>query len=490
MSQSSSRELFVAVLGGVAAVAGSYVAAGYTPSFVVAPIDAQIVFWTPGAIVTYMIENVGEEAHLLHIGLAVAIAVGAFGALSFAGRRLGKYIEEPFVGGTLTGVGTWGLAMVLTGEPLLAIGPAIPIAVLTIATDLDRPMGEYEPSRRRTLGSAAAVAAFLGAGLLGDRFFRDDSPLPDAPNAEGSVERMEEAQRRSLDTAGSDLPGLVSSIEEFYNVDIAELDPDVPAEEWSLTVTGDVETELMVTYDEVIERDIENRLVTLRCVGEQLNGKKLDTAIWTGTPIRPLLESADPDGECDCAMLRGEDGYYVQFPIDVLAEGFLAWGMNGKELPTAHGHPVRVLIPGHWGETNVKWLTEIEMLEREADGYWEERGWQGTGPVKTVAKLWDEGITELDDGRVELAGHAYAGTRGIDSVEVSIDGGDTWNEAELSEPLPDEDVWRQWRYRFEPSGSHEAVVRATDGEGTQQIREESDPSPTGSSGWVSRTIET
>jgi len=187
-------------------------------------------------------------------------------------------------------------------------------------------------------------------------------------------------------------------------------------------------------------------------------------------------------------MLRGEDGYYVQFPVDVLAEGFLAWGMNGKELPAGHGHPVRVLIPGHWGETNVKWLSEIELLNVEEDGYWEERGWEGTGEVKTVAKLWDEGVTEIDDGRIELAGHAYAGTRGIERIEVSTDGGGSWTDAALSDPLPDADVWRQWRHVFDPDGTHEVVVRAVDGEGNRQIREPSDPSPTGSSGWVRRTV--
>jgi DMSO/TMAO reductase YedYZ molybdopterin-dependent catalytic subunit len=147
-----------------------------------------------------------------------------------------------------------------------------------------------------------------------------------------------------------------------------------------------------------------------------------------------------------------------------------------------------VLVPGHWGETNVKWIQEIELLEEAEDGYWEERGWEGTGPVNTVAKLWDEGITELDDGRVELSGHAYAGTRGIERVDVSTDGGSTWTEAELSEPLPDEDVWRQYRYEFEPDGTHEVVVRAVDGEGTMQEQEQSDPAPSGATGWVQRTV--
>jgi hypothetical protein len=185
-------------------------------------------------------------------------------------------------------------------------------------------------------------------------------------------------------------------------------------------------------------------------------------------------------------MLRAEDDYFVQFPVSALENGFLAWGMNGKPLPQSHGHPVRVLIPGHWGEVNVKWLSEIELLDEAADGYWERRGWHGTGPVNTVAKLWSD--TVLDNGNVEVAGHAYAGTRGIDRVEVSTDGGDSWAQAELSEPLPGEDVWRQWRHEFEPTGSHEVVVRAVDGEGQLQPREESDSFPSGATGWVSKTV--
>jgi DMSO/TMAO reductase YedYZ molybdopterin-dependent catalytic subunit len=483
------RETLVAALGGVSAVAGSYAAAGYTRSFVVAPIDAQVVFWTPGPVVTFAIENLGAQGHLLHIALSVAIAVGLFAAVSFAGLRASDAVDVPLAGGALGAVVAWGLATALTAEPVLALGPAVPVGVLTTLGSLERATPEIEPTRRRTLGTIAGTLAFVGAAVVGGTALRPDRPLPDAPNSEGSAELMERAGSRELDLETSRLPGLVSSIGGFYNVDIAEFDPNVPAETWSLTLRGEVEAERTISYDELIESESENRLVTLRCVGEDLNAQKLDTAVWTGVPIRPLIESVDPNGECGCAMLRGEDGYSVQFPVEVLADGFLAWGMNGKQLPQSHGYPVRILIPGHWGETNVKWLTEIELLEEEADGYWEQRGWQGTGTVKTVAKLWDEGITTLDDGRIELAGHAYAGTRGIDAVEVSVDGGETWADADLSEPLPDEDVWRQWRYTFEPSGSHEAVVRAIDGEGNVQIREESDPSPSGASGWVHRSID-
>jgi hypothetical protein len=166
--------------------------------------------------------------------------------------------------------------------------------------------------------------------------------------------------------------------------------------------------------------------------------------------------------------------------------------MNGEALPRGHGAPARLLVPGHWGEINVKWLTELEILEQEAEGYWEERGWHGTGPVETVAKLH---AVDTDGEGVEVAGHAYAGTRGISRVEVSTDGGETWTDARLSEPLPGadggaaEDAWRQWAYRYDPpGGDHEVVVRAYDDDGTLQPETERDAFPSGPTGWVSRTV--
>jgi len=497
------RDELLAAAAGSAAVAGSYLVTGWTPSFIIRPIDQAIVDLTPGPIVTFMIETVGDAGHLVHIAMAFAAVIGLFGAVAFAGLRLSR-VGPPLAGAAATGVASWLIAAGLTGDATQALAVALSTAAVVAAGGFRLPAVErvaedgasvgadptaVDAVRRRTLGVVAGTLGFVVAAVVGRRASEsDDGALADAPRSEGVDVRLSEVESSALGLESGSLHGMVSPIGEFYNVDIAEFDPEVTAAEWSLTFAGETGSGRTVTFDELIDRPVEHRAITLRCVGERLNGRKLDNAVWTGTPIRPLLESVDPQGECNCAMLRGEDGYYVQFPVGVLAEGFLAWGMNGKELPSGHGHPVRVLIPGHWGETNVKWLSEIELLNVETDGYWEERGWEGTGEVKTVAKLWDEGITEFDDGRIELAGHAYAGTRGIERVEVSTDGGDSWTDATLSDPLPDADVWRQWRHAFDPDGTHEVVVRATDGEGIRQIREASDPSPTGSSGWVRRTV--
>ena len=305
--------------------------------------------------------------------------------------------------------------------------------------------------------------------------------------ARQAVERRIEAARATdLGVAGLESP--VTDVGDFFEVDINVIDPDVNAADWTLRVTGAVDRELALGYGELTAMPPEHRFNTLRCVGEPLNGRLMDTALWTGVPVAALLDRAGPSSDCGCVMLRAVDGYYEEFPLPALERGLLAYGMNGRLLPRDHGFPLRALVPGHWGEVNVKWLTEIEVLEREATGYWEVRGWHGTGPVTTVAKLHAE--NRLDDGRRQVGGHAYAGLRGIDRVEVSVDGGETWEAARLSDPLPDPDTWRQWAYAWTPTeATHEVVVRAVDGTGATQPREAQPPFPRGASGWVSRTVE-
>ena len=493
-TQVSRTQAVFALLAGLTGVAGSFGAAGYTRQFVAAPIDTVVVRRTPGRLIALVIGTVGDAGHLLHIALSVGIAAGLFAGASVVGLAAARRSGHTLLGAGVAGGVSWGVAAGLTAEPVLAAAAAAPVAIITALGTTTDPSAGFDPSRRRTLLSGVGAVGFVGAAGLVGRLRTDDAGggtgADDAPEAVASPEvqeRLGQADDRELDVVGDDVPGLVSEIGAFYNVDINEFDPEVPADGWSMSITGEVGEETTVTYDELTGMPVEHRYVTLRCVGERLNGRKLDTAVWTGTPIRPLLDAADPDGECGCVMLRAEDDYFVQFPVEALEDGLLAWEMNGQPLPESHGHPVRVLVPGHWGETNVKWLSEIELLDEEMDGYWERRGWHGTGPVNTVAKLWD--TTELDDGRVEVAGHAYAGTRGVDRVEVSVDGGDAWTDAALSEPLPGDDVWRQWRHVFDPDGATEVVVRAVDGEGTVQTGDAADPFPSGATGWVRQSVD-
>jgi len=474
----------VAFAGGVAAVAGSYAVVGSSPAFAAAPIANTMVTLTPAALVTLAITFLGDLGSKLAYASGLGLAAVVFGLVAGVSRIAAARVGSPSIRPLVVGAGVGLVAAALSGSAPSAVGAAVGAALVATTTEFGTATDELSADSRRAVlaGAAALAAGTLAIGsqrALGRDAARDEEQ---APIPEAAAAMLDDAAEKSL--AVEELEPLVS--DEFYTVDVANVDPRPAREDWSLRVHGAVDEETTYTFDDIDAMDHERQFNTLRCVGERLNGKKMDTALWTGVPLSNLLDSVDLQG--DYVMLRAADGFYEEFPVDALDDGFLAVGMNGRPLPREHGAPARALIPGHWGEINVKWLTEIEILEDAETGYWEERGWHGTGPVNTVAKLWAE--NRLDDGRIEVAGAAYAGTRGIDRVEVSTDGGSTWQAAELSEPLPGDDVWRQWVHRYDPPDSpHEVVVRATDGLGTLQPQEEQEAYPSGPSGWVSTTIE-
>ena len=494
------------------------------------------------------IEHLGQQANLL---LALTLGAGLLGVLALAALATGYRLDSPAAAVSLAGLGTWLATTVLTGAPVpslgAGVGSAVVVGVATAAlatADDGTAESGISNGRRTMLGSLASA---LGVGVLGyvlgsrnagasaetslssvtdgsddangtggaggpsgndtnaesgnDGDAADTAgPTDDGSAADGNADNgsAEGASERSTDDllaeaeaasfAIEGLEGLVSG-DDFYRVDTANPDPDVNEDDWTLSITGAVGSERTFDYDEITSMGAENRFMTLRCVSDPRNGKKMDNALWTGVPIERVLDGVDLQGEF--VMARSVDGYYEEFPVEALRTGFLAYGMDGEVLPRAHGYPVRALIPGHWGEINVKWLDEFEILERPAKGFWEKKGWKGTGPVNTVAKLH---ATNRADGRITVAGHANAGVQGIERVEVSIDGGDSWNEAELSPVLTPNlggDVWRQWRYDYDaPGEQHEVVVRAVDGTGTLQPKKETGRFPSGSMGWVSKTIET
>ncbi|MFB6108437.1 MAG: molybdopterin-dependent oxidoreductase [Haloplanus sp.] len=485
-----SRAVVRAVLAGVAAVAGSFAVAGNTPAFVVAPVSAFVVNATPAPVVAFSIQRLGHLGDRLAFAFSVALTLAVLAAATWVGSAAGGRTGVRFADAAGAGAAVWAVTALLTGRPTMALASGVPVVAVVGVTARPETAADPSATRRRLVGTAAGVLGFgFVAYLLGrGRTAPAREPMPAPPETTRLA-----AQAREKELGVDTIPGLVSDAADFYEVDVNSIDPVVDADEWELSVHGAVEESFTLDYADLRGMPAETKFKTLRCVGEQLNAHLMDNAIWTGVPIRAFVERAGPRGGCECVMLRAADGYFEQFPIDALETGFLAYGMNGESLPRDHGYPVRALIPGHWGEINVKWLTEIEVLDERTSGYWENRGWHGTGPVNTVAKIW--AVDHLDDGSVRVAGHAYAGTRGIERVEVSTDGGTTWADATLSPALDETDVlgeldaWRQWQFTWAPpSGERTVLARAIDGTGAVQPREGRSPFPNGASGWVSVTV--
>jgi len=282
--------------------------------------------------------------------------------------------------------------------------------------------------------------------------------------------------------------------------------PVVDPGSWRLAVLGEQELEL--SLDELRTRPAAELTVTMECAG---NGRArfdprpvsqpwlneaIGTARWRGTALRPLLEEAGvPDATVEVLLTgldRGVEGgeeqaFQRSLPLDeaLRDEVLLAYEMNGAPLLPQHGFPLRVIVPGWYGMTNVKWLGRIEFLETPFAGYQNSQGYRlrqteddegvPLDRMRPRSLMVPPGIPEflsrdrfLEAGEVLLEGRAWSGHAPIASVEVSADGGSTWALAEL-EPDGERWAWRGWTYRWQAEhGDHLLCSRARDEVGNEQ----------------------
>ena len=209
----------------------------------------------------------------------------------------------------------------------------------------------------------------------------------------------------------------------------------------------------------------------------------MSNALWKGTPLRNLFEDVGPKSGVMDVLVHAVDGYThdVRFEKVMEETTILAYEMNGVPLPQRHGYPARILVPGYYGEGSVKWINRIELYEHPVeDRYYGKQGWKSEH-FKTVSRFdsarFDPrqpnraGEIKLGAGEtVTLRGRAFSGDKGISKVEVSTDGGQSWDEANF-DYSPSRIVWAFWSYTWRPEspGDHELMVRATDDEGNPQI---------------------
>jgi hypothetical protein len=257
--------------------------------------------------------------------------------------------------------------------------------------------------------------------------------------------------------------------------------PSVDVDAWRLRITGLVKHPLVLSYRDIRAMAPINETLTLECISNPPDGDAISNAKWTGVKLAPLLERAGVKSSAVYAAMRGADGYYTGVPTDEIMrpENFLPYLMNGVPMPSAHGYPLRIFIPGKYGQKQPKWLTEIQFVDHEFIGYWEARGWSNSAWRKVNSGFFSPRLTgSFFDifGRAvpvkapaDIVGWALAGPSGIRRVQVSIDGGRTWHDARFAANTSPY-VWTVWKYRFAPStpGDYPVRVRATSGDGTTQ----------------------
>ncbi len=280
---------------------------------------------------------------------------------------------------------------------------------------------------------------------------------------------------------------LITPNEDFYRIDTALSFPSVDLDTWEVSFTGLVDSPFSLTYDELVALPMVERYITICCVSNSVGGELIGNAKWLGVPLRDLVEQAGVQPEGTQLIGRSVDRFTVGFPTAAVFDGreaLLAIGMNGEPLPVKHGFPARLVVSGLYGYVSAtKWLSEVEFARwDDFDAYWIPRGWAKEAPIKTQSRIDTPRPGTVDVGTQAIAGVAWAQNRGIDMVEVQVDGG-PWMEAILPEELAI-DTWRQWHveYDFTP-GSHTIAVRATDRTGTTQTSQIVPPRPDGATGY-------
>ena len=442
---------------------------------------------------------------LMFIGLLLGIAIvgGGLGLLyAIHGRRVSLWRERPLPRALILSPIIWGLVMlfILFSGALgdLPPGHGLPFALImlacflvytllvtTVVHNIWQPLSgapegvPVDEHRRAFLKKVAAGAAVLvAAGLV----------------ARVAVEVVKSAQPAQIFGTKGILPPEITPNDQFYVVSKNIFDIKVNAAKWKLDVGGLVDAKLRLNLDEVTALPAVEQFTTLICISNEIGGDLVSNARWRGVPLSRILSAAGLKKEVTEISFRAADGYSESIPLEraMRDEVLVAYEMNGEPLNNKHGAPVRLLVPGLYGLKSVKWLTRIVAEDSDFQGYWQVRDWTDDATIHTISRIdvpVDEAnLSTLQD--IDLGGITFAGLRGVDKVEVSVDGGATWQRARLKRPLSSF-TWQlwTWQWRDPPAGEATIVVRATDGEGKVQTAQVQRPFPEGATGYHSIRVE-
>jgi DMSO/TMAO reductase YedYZ molybdopterin-dependent catalytic subunit len=289
--------------------------------------------------------------------------------------------------------------------------------------------------------------------------------------------------------------------------------PKIDKNKWRLAVEGEVEKPFEINFDELTKLEARKIPATLECAGNsrsflepkvkgvQWNLGGVGNAEWTGVPLSILLEragvrsnaieivleGADRGKLDDPKSPRGEINFARSIPIEKASDVLLAYKMNGEELPSENGFPVRAIVPGWYAVASVKWLQRIIVTPKPFNGYyqtldyafWKREGNQARltalSELQTKAEIIQprNGEVAAANSNMRVRGTAWTGAGEITRVELSVDGGKNWTETKLlGESKPN--TWRLWEFDWKtPSkpGNATLLARATDSKGQTQPTE-------------------
>ena len=404
--------------------------------------------------------ELGEWGRTLGFGVALWLLTMVALVPLFGGGFFGSKVVGGVIGFLLTSFGSFAIYGLVLGY-------------FFTQSIQQGPQTTGQSDRRAFLKKAGAWAALAAVVALGLKFVSDQFG--------GQVGSSGAFRTRGV------LSTEVTPNDEFYIVSKNFIDPEVSVDGWLLEVTGQVEAPFYMGYEQLVAMPSVEEYVTLECISNLVGGDLISNAKWKGVPLRGILERAKLKPSVVDIAFHASDGYSESVPLEMAMrdEVIVAYQMNGEPLPSKHGFPARLIVPGYFGLKHVKWLNSIEPVVTDFRGYWQQRGWTDVPHVKTFSRIdIPTHNSEIADETLMLGGVAFAGDRGISKVEVSADGGVTWTAADrVSEPLS-QYTWVIWTTEIAAPQTADAriQVRATDGNGEVQTATVRGSLPDGATG--------
>jgi DMSO/TMAO reductase YedYZ molybdopterin-dependent catalytic subunit len=484
------------VLAGLAGLATSY-ATAMVLTIREAPVVAVgelVVRLTPGAAAERAISVLG---HWDKPALVLGILGFLLGCFALAGWLASKGWWQPvLVWFTLAGIGLVAV-LVQRGTGLVDTLPVLVGLVtwvtahsaLTDALHRERRRPDLESRERRVFLMVAGAVSLAAVGIaVGGRVVGAGRRKVEATRL---LLRIPGVTRREAPAATSvGLAGIApwqTPNEDFYLIDTTLAKPTIDPEEWSLRIHGLVDRELVLSYSDLVSRELTESWITLNCVSNEVGGGLVGNARWSGVRLADLLADLGLADDADCVLQTSHDGWFCATPLAALTDdrdAMLAVAMNGRPLPIEHGFPVRTIVPGLYGYVSAtKWVVDLEVTTFDrAVGYWTTKGWSAEGPVKIASRIdVPRSGDDVPAGEVRVGGVAWHQHTGIEAVEVQVDGRE-WERAELGE-VPSLDTWVQWAVTLDvPEGDHVVRVRAISLDGETQTDVVRAPDPDGSTG--------
>jgi len=498
----------------VAGIAAAAVALGVTQLLAVVfgpeadartAVGSAVIDLTPGPVKEWAIQTFATADKLVLSVMVLAVIVGiAAITAQYETRRVPVGSAAIVIAGVVACAAVLSRAGATVSDTVpTVVGTVCGVAVLRLLTSgrfTDAPAAgddDAAPDRGRRL--SLVTLGFLGAGALagvggavlsrlatsvaGDR---DAFALP-------RIDLAAQAVPPTVQPKGVALPSFITSNADFYRIDTALSVPQVSRADWELKIHGMVDREVTYRFEDLDRFETVEQLVTLTCVSNPVGGDLISNAAWTGYRVRDLLDEAGVHPDADMVLSMSIDGFTAGTPVDALTDdrgSLLAVGMNGEPLPTAHGYPARLVVPGLYGYVSAtKWVVDLEVTRFDrAEAYWTRLGWSARGPIKTQSRIdVPRSGEEVAQGPVTFGGVAWAQNRGVRGVEVRVDSPDKqgdWQQADLGASYSN-DTWRLWSFPWQGSrpGPYTISVRATDNTGAVQTADLADPVPDGATGW-------